>query len=77
MTEKETILMKHISLRIRELRNTRKLSQRLMSYDTDLNIGRIEACQHMVSIATIARICQYFDISLSEFFQDFTEKIDI
>lgn len=73
MTKEEHILMQQVAKRIRDLRRENKLSQRLMSYDTDLNIGRIEACQNVVSLATIIKICKYFKISIAEFFKDFTE----
>lgn len=74
MTEYEEILLKRIVERIRELRDKAGVSQRLMYYDTNLNMGRIETGKHYINIITISRICDYFNITLSDFFNGISTK---
>jgi transcriptional regulator with XRE-family HTH domain len=36
--------------------------------DTGINIGRIERAVNDLSVSTLSRICEYFDITIQEFF---------
>lgn len=69
MKTDQNILMENIALRIKELRRERGLSQTIVTFDTNLNIGRIEACMSGITMQTIAKLCKYFDITLEEFFR--------
>ncbi len=68
-TEKE-ILLKKIATRVKQLRAAKGLTQRDIIYSTDINIIRIENAEINVTIYTIERLCEYFEISLGEFFKD-------
>ncbi len=50
------------------MRERTGISQRLMYYDTEINIGRLETGKENIKITTIAKLCAYFHISLEEFF---------
>lgn len=63
-------LLKGISMRIKELRSDKKITQSAFYEDTGINIGRIERGVNDVSISNLHRICEYFELSLEEFFKN-------
>lgn len=70
LNTEEEILIKRIAQRIKHLRKRKGMSQRLMYYDTEINMGRLEAGKENIKVTTIAKLCQYFHITLEEFFRD-------
>ena len=66
---KDDILLKKITLRIKEIREQKGISQESFYNNTGIHIARIELAKLNISITTIARICQYFEITLEEFFK--------
>ncbi len=71
---KNTALLQKISLVLKELRNNAGLTQEQVYNDINIHIGRLETSKANVSVSTIAAICEYFEISLGEFFKR-VEKI--
>lgn len=65
---RNTILLKKIAVTIKALREQKQLTQEDVFIDTNIHIGRIETARSNTSISTLAAICKYFKISLSEFF---------
>ena len=65
---RNTILLQKIAIVIKELREAKNLTQEDVYIDTNIHIGRIETARCNTSISTLAAICKYFKISLSEFF---------
>lgn len=63
-------MLKRIAQRIKSLREERRLSQEDMYFDTEIHIGRIETSKVNISISTLQEICEYFDLSLTDFFKD-------
>lgn len=63
------ILLTQIIQRLKEIRKERNLTQENVRFDTEMNIGRIEAGQHAITLTTLADLCDYYKISLEEFFQ--------
>jgi transcriptional regulator with XRE-family HTH domain len=63
-------LSRSIALTIKKLRAEKKLSQADLVVDLNINIGRIENASSNVSVATLEKICKYFDITLSRFFKE-------
>ncbi len=68
------ILVKRIAKRLQELRQERNLTQENVRFDMDLNIGRIETGQHSITITTLADLCDYYGVTLGEFFKSITTK---
>ena len=62
------ILVEQVIERLKSIRRTRGLTQENVRFDTDLNIGRIESGRHSISLTTLADLCDYYGISLEEFF---------
>lgn len=55
--------------RLRVLRRSRGLSQMDVYIDTDINIARIESGHGNISLSTLADLCDYYRISLADFFR--------
>lgn len=74
-------LLKSISLVLKELRSIKTLTQEEVGNDIkankDLNIhiGRIETGRSNISVNTLFVLCDYYEISISDFFRR-VEEID-
>ena len=66
---RDDILLKKIALRLKTLREEKGLSQEELYNETDIHIGRIETARNNISISTLSALCNYFEISLSDFFK--------
>ena len=69
---RDEILLRKIALRLKKLREEKDISQETLYRDTDINIARIETTKVNISVSTLSRLCEYFGISMFEFFK----KID-
>lgn len=65
---RNTELLLKIAKGIKELREEKNISQDTFYIDTDIHIARIETGQTNITISTLKDICDYFSISLSDFF---------
>ncbi|WP_281670779.1 helix-turn-helix domain-containing protein [Rikenella microfusus] len=63
------VLTKRIAERLKEVRKSRNLTQEDVRFHLEMNIGRIEAAQHSITFATLADLCDYYKITLEEFFR--------
>lgn len=68
------ILVKRIAERLKELRKERNLTQENVRFDLELNIGRIEAAQHSITFSTLGDLCDYYGVTLEEFFRGIHTK---
>tara|TARA_R110002124_G_scaffold120895_6_gene278986 strand:+ start:48496 stop:48714 length:219 start_codon:yes stop_codon:yes gene_type:complete len=64
---KKEILLR-LASRIRELRLEKCLTQAQAKIDTKIHFGRIEQGKRDISYTTLHKICEYFEISMKEFF---------
>lgn len=60
----------YVANRCKELRALKGLKQLEVLHDTGIAIGRIEAGNADITISTIQKLADYFEISVSEFFVD-------
>lgn len=61
-------LTKRIVACIKQIRKTKNTTLEVFYFDTGIHLARIEQGKQNISVATLAKICEYFEISLSEFF---------
>lgn len=61
-------LLKKIVYCIKELRKTKSITLEVFYFDTGIHLARIEQGKQNISISTLSKICEYFEISLSDFF---------
>ena len=52
---------------VKVIREKKGITQEVFYNDTGINIGRIERAQRNISITTIAQICSYLEISMTDF----------
>lgn len=67
---KDDILLSEVAQRIKQLREEKGISQEVFYIDTDIHIGRIESGKSNITISTLAAICNYLNITLSDFFKE-------
>ncbi len=67
------ILLNRIANRIKQLREVKNISQEIFYIDTDIHIARIELGKVNITISTLQDICDYFSISLVDFFDGLPE----
>ncbi|MDR0431630.1 MAG: helix-turn-helix domain-containing protein [Tannerellaceae bacterium] len=61
-------LISGIAKRIKQLRDEKGVSQDTFYIDTDIHIARIETGKINLTVSTLKDICDYFGISLVDFF---------
>ena len=62
-------VLRQIADRIREIRKELNITQTVVIEDTGVNIGNIEAEAKNLTITTLIILCDYFEVSLEEFFR--------
>ncbi len=67
-------LVRQVADRVRELRKARGMGQEAVYEDTGVHIKKIEAKGSNLTITSVAILCEYFDISLEEFFKGVTHS---
>lgn len=68
---KDEKIIKQVVAKLKALRHEHNASQEDVYNDTNIHIGRIEQGKLNISISTLAALCRYFGISLSDFFAGF------
>ncbi len=66
---KNKSLLKKTAAVLKELRVVHNLTQEDVYNDTSIHVGRIEAHKVNLSISTLSALCNYYDISVSDFFK--------
>ena len=61
-------LLLKIAQRIKQLREEKNISQEMFYIDTDIHIARIETGKLNITVSTLQAICEYFEVSLFDFF---------
>ena len=53
---------------IKKIRKSKNITLEIFHFDTGIHLARIEQGKTNITISTLSKICDYFEISLSEFF---------
>jgi transcriptional regulator with XRE-family HTH domain len=64
---RDEILIEKIVDKIKKLRQQRRVTLEQFYNDTNINLSRIESAKANVSVSTLNKICEYFNLTLSEF----------
>ncbi len=62
------ILLHKIVVCIKQIRKSKNITLEVFYFDTGIHLARIEQGEQNITVSTLASICDYFSISLSEFF---------
>lgn len=69
----EKINRLNISYEIKKLRENSNVSQLQFYYETKINIARIESGKYDIRLQTLRKICSYFNLTLTDFFDNYKE----
>jgi transcriptional regulator with XRE-family HTH domain len=69
MQKSDHTVLRKIAVRFRELRKERGLTLDAVSFDTGINIARIETGARNLAVATVAKLCDYYCVTLEDFFK--------
>lgn len=61
-------LTKSIAQKLKQLRTEKGLSQEFVYLETEVHVGRVESGNVNISIVTLAILCNYYKITLKDFF---------
>lgn len=61
-------LLEALILTLKELRKSRGITLETFYFDTGIHLARIEQGKTNITISTLSKICNYFEISLIDFF---------
>jgi transcriptional regulator with XRE-family HTH domain len=67
---KDEVLLHKIAMKLKTLRDNKGVSQEDMYNETDIHIARIETAKVNISVSTLSKLCSYFGITMSEFFDN-------
>ena len=59
--------------KIKRLREDNNVTLEVFYFDTGIHLARIEQGKTNITVNTLYRICQYFELTLSSFFEDIEE----
>ena len=62
-------LINKIILNIKELRKEKNVTLEHFYFDTGIHLARIEQGKTNLTVSTLSKICEYLDISLTDFFK--------
>ncbi len=62
-------LLQQISIQLKRYREKKELTQEDVYNDTGIHISRIETGKVNITVSTLAALCDYFNLNLSEFFE--------
>ncbi|RZL20481.1 MAG: XRE family transcriptional regulator [Pedobacter sp.] len=63
------MLLRKIAKRIKQVREAKGMTQEQVFHELEIHIARIETAKHNISVSTLSKICEYFDITLADFFK--------
>lgn len=63
------VLIEEIARRLKDLRIGRGLSQETVYFNTGIHIGKIETEKCNITVSTLSKLCDYYQITLEEFFK--------
>ena len=69
--QKNIKILQKVAKKLKEIREQKGLSQQEVYDDTDIHIARIEATNLNITIITLSKLCEYYEVTLNEFFQKF------
>lgn len=71
---RDTVLLREIAAKLRRIRKELGKSQVDAYIDTEIHVGRVESGRTNISISTLSALCDYYGISLGNFFSDIPSK---
>ena len=70
-------VLRQVAEKLRSLRKERGLSKDTVYIDTDINVKRIEVGTINISLTTLTILCNYYGITLEEFFRGMDDSVNM
>ncbi|MCD7970551.1 MAG: helix-turn-helix domain-containing protein [Alistipes sp.] len=64
------LFIEKVGRKLRRLREAKGESQETVYFKTSIHIGRVERGQYNITISTLKDLCEYYGISVKEFWSD-------
>lgn len=64
-----TALTGSIAQKLKQIRQVKGLSQEFVYLETEVHVGRVESGKVNISVVTLSILCDYYDVTLEEFFR--------
>jgi transcriptional regulator with XRE-family HTH domain len=65
---KDEELLEDVIRALKHLRKSKNITLEVFYFDTGIHIARIEQGKTNITVSTLSKICNYFEISLIDFF---------
>lgn len=62
-------LLSKVILYLKQVREKQSLTQEVVFYDTGIHIGRIESGKFDLTLTTLKKLCNYYDITMYSVFR--------
>lgn len=72
--KRNTLLLAEVARKLKRLREEKGLSQADVYIDTDVNMARVENGRTSITLTTLCTLCDYYGVSLEEFFRGIETK---
>jgi len=69
LSNSDDAFKKKVALQIKNLRRQNQVTQEKFFTETNINIARLESGKIDIRLDTLRKVCYYFDVSLTGFFQ--------
>lgn len=73
-SQRDSVFLSEIVFCVKKIRQQKNVTLEAFYFDTGIHLARIEQGKQNISIITLSRICDYFNISLSDFFKMIEER---
>ncbi len=61
-------LTQQIVVCLKKIRKSKQITLEVFYFDTGIHLARIEQGKQNITVATLSKICEYFEIKMSDFF---------
>jgi transcriptional regulator with XRE-family HTH domain len=69
LSNSDDAFKKKVALQIKNLRRQNQVTQERFYSETNINIARLESGKIDIRLDTLRKVCYYFDVSMTGFFQ--------
>jgi len=69
-----TLLTGSIAQKLKQIRQAKGLSQEFVYLETEVHVGRVESGKVNISVVTLSILCDYYGVTLEEFFKGINIK---
>jgi transcriptional regulator with XRE-family HTH domain len=65
----DTVLIEGLIACLKAIRKSKNITLEVFYFDTGIHLARLEQGKTNITVSTLSKICNYFDMTLLDFFQ--------